>query len=84
MRNITMTMNAGSCVVSARPRPANALLAAVDVQVQGTAPSFFAPADALHLDDRKVTGLTPATDVDLAAIDKTPDVARSRSGRPPV
>ncbi|GAA6524495.1 hypothetical protein [Intrasporangium sp. DVR] len=83
MRNITTTMCAGSCVVSARPHLTNTLLAATGAEGQGTVVSFVAPAD-LRLDDRRVPGLDPAADVDLTAIYKTPDVARSRFGRPPV
>lgn len=85
MRNITMTMNAVTCVASSRLRAVNTLLAAVRVEVQGTRVSFAAPADVCHVTDLDVTGLAPfGAGVDLTAIYKTPDVARSRSGRPPV
>jgi hypothetical protein len=85
MRNITMTMNAVSCVVSARPRPASILLADVHVEAQGTGVSIVAPAGVRRMADRGVKGFVPfAAGVDLTAIYKTPDVARSRSGRPPV
>ncbi|MDC5698962.1 hypothetical protein OO014_17045 [Intrasporangium calvum] len=84
MKNMTMTMSAVSCVASARPRPATVLLAATDVQGQGTVLSFATPIDVRRVDAIEAAGLVPATDVDLTAIYKTPDVARSRSGRPPV
>ena len=90
MRNITMTMNAmtmkaASCVVSARPRPASILTADIRVEAQGTGVSIVAPAGVRRTAARGVQGSVPfAAGVDLTAIYKTPDVARSRSGRPPV
>lgn len=83
MRNITMTTNAVSCVASARP--AGILLAPHSAQVQGTGvsnASLTGPRDRVEL---PTTGLiTAVADVDFATNDKTSDVARSRSGRPPV
>lgn len=85
MRNITMTMNAVSCVASARPRSASILLADVQPGLQGTGVSIVSPADVRRIADRGVKGSVPfAAGVDFTAIYKTPDVARSRSGRPPV
>lgn len=85
MRNVTMTMNAGSCVVSARLRPASILLATGCVGAQGTGVSFLAPIDVRRGADRMVTGLVPfPAGVHYLANSKTPDVARFRSGRPPV
>ena len=84
MRNITMAMNAASCVASARPRPVSILTADVRIDAQGTGVSIVAPAD-VRTAARGVQGSVPfAAGVDLTAIYKTPDVARSRSGRPPV
>ena len=85
MRNITMTVNAASCVASARPRSASILLADIHVEVQGTGVSIVAPAGVRRFVDRGVQGSVPfAAGVDLTAINKTPDVVRSRSGGPPV
>jgi hypothetical protein len=85
MRNITMTINAVSCVAAARPRSASILLADVQVGAQGTGASIVTPAGVRRIADRGVKGFVPfAAGVDLTAINKTSDVARSRSGRPPV
>lgn len=84
MRNITMTMNAVSCVASARPRPASILLATRRFEAQGTGVSIVAPIGVRVVADRAVTGHIPFAAVGYLATNKTPDVARSRSGRPPV
>ena len=85
MRNITMTVNAASCVASARPRSASILLADIQPGLKGTGVSIVAPAGVRCIADRGVKGSVPfAAGVDLTAIYKTSDVARSRSGRPPV
>ncbi|HKX68930.1 MAG TPA: hypothetical protein VJN29_17060 [Intrasporangium sp.] len=85
MRNITMTMNAASCAALTRPRPASILLADVWSGLQGTGVSIVAPAGVRRIADRGVKGSVPfAAGVDLTAIYKTSDVARSRSGRHPV
>ncbi|MDV3223012.1 hypothetical protein [Intrasporangium sp.] len=83
MRNITMTMNAASCVASARLRQASILLATNRVGDQGTGVSIVAPI-GVRVADRAFTGHVPFAAVDHLATNKTPDVARSRSGRPPV
>ena len=85
MRNITMTMNAVSCVASARPRSASILLADIRLGLQGTGVSIVAPAGVRRIADRGVKGSVPfGAGVDLIAFDQTSDVARFRSGRPPV
>ena len=86
MDNTTMTMNAVSCVLSVRPRVAGPVrLAAAFLMDQGTTPSVAA------LTGDRVVGfgalVKGQVSVDVRAIAptyKTPDVVRSRSGRPPV
>jgi hypothetical protein len=86
MDNTTMTMNAVSCVLSVRPRIAGPVrLAAAFLMDQGTT----LPVAALTGD--RVVGfgalVKGQVSVDVRAIAptyKTPDVVRSRSGRPPV
>ncbi len=82
MENITMTMNAASCVLSVRPRPVNRVFVAdTHAQGQGTTVSTVA-----------LTGLATAifrapVSGDISAVApayKTTDVACFRSGRPPV
>ncbi len=82
----TMTKDAAFCVASVRPRVAGVLtagrLAAAQLSIQGTAPSatvIGAPVGGLApvRGDVSVAGRTFATST-------TPDVVRSRSGRPPV
>ncbi len=82
MRNITMTMNAVSCVLSVRPRGAGqSLIADLHAQGQGTTVSLLAR-----------TGLCTAVVGapifgDLSAVRptyKATDVACFRSWRPPV
>ena len=83
MRNITMTTSAVSCVASARP--ANVILAADRVQVQGTGVSIAVIPALRDRVEVPTTGLRPAVaGVDFATNHKPSDVARSRSGRPPV
>jgi hypothetical protein len=86
MANTTMTMNAVSCVLSARPRSAGQIrLADILAQGQGTAVSI-----AARMAVRVVAGAPDTGDSSVAAAltfdpnYKTSDVARSRSGRPPV
>ncbi len=81
MRNIPMTPSAVSC--AAHARPATALLAAYRVRVQGTGVSIAViPARARV--EVPTTGLLSFAGVDLPTNTKPSDVARSRSGRPPV
>ena len=82
----TMTMNAVSCVLSVRPRSAGQIrLADIHAQGQGTTVSV-----ATRMGLRAVTGAPVQGDSSVAAaltfdpIYNTSDVARSRSGRPPV
>lgn len=83
MRNIPMTRNAESCVAVARP--AMVLLAATGVQVQGTGVSAAVPTDLRDRVELPTTGIvSAAAGVDFTINYKTSDVARSRSGRPPV
>jgi len=85
MIKMTMTMNASHCDAVARPRPANVLLAATRVEVQGTGLSTVTPAGLARIVDLPFTGLVSiVADLDAATAYKTSDVARSRSGRPPV
>lgn len=82
MKNITMTTNAGVCVVSVRPRPAGQVLTAdLRAQGQGTTVSI---ARYLGLG---LIGFGAPFQGDafvVATTNKTLDVARSRLGRPPV
>jgi hypothetical protein len=87
MNITTMTMNAASCVLSVRPRPAGQIrLADTHAQGQGTGVSVVA------FMGMRAVAATPAqgdSSVARAALTfdpiyKTSDVARSRSGRPPV
>ncbi|HEU5144020.1 MAG TPA: hypothetical protein VFT81_02500 [Dermatophilaceae bacterium] len=82
MEDITMTMNAAPCVLSVRlRRPTQVISAAAVAQGQGTTVSAFALAA------RGVAVLGSPVDGDLSVIAptyKTTDVARFRSGRPPV
>ena len=54
-----MTMNAVSCVASARPRPASILLATRRFEAQGTGVSIVAPIGVRVVADRAVTGHIP-------------------------
>jgi hypothetical protein len=82
----TMTTNAVSCVLSVRLRPVGQILMADNrAQGEGTTVSFAARqgrgvAGAGSL----VEGLVPAAARTFDPDYKTIDVARSRSGRPPV
>ncbi len=82
MRNITMTMNAVSCVLSVRPRPAGQiLLADTHAQGQGTTVSFVA------LTGLRTAGVDAPIFGDFSVVRptyKTTDVACFRSWRPPV
>ena len=86
MDNTTMTMNAASCVLSVRPRIAGPVrLAAAFLMDQGTTLSVatttgvrVAPIGAGFLGQVSDEVRT------VAPTYKTLDVARSRSGRPPV
>jgi hypothetical protein len=86
MDNTTMTMNAVTCVLSVRPRIAGPVrLAAAFLMDQGTTLSV-----AAHTGDRVVgfgalvKGQVSVDVRTIAPTYKTPDVVRSRSGRPPV
>ncbi len=83
----TMTMNAASCVLSVRPRAAGQIrLADTHAEGQGTTVSIAARMGL------RMSGIAVPVqgDVSVAAAltfdpnYKTSDVARSRSGRPPV
>jgi hypothetical protein len=74
----TMTTNAVSCVLSVRLRPVGQILMADNrAQGEGTTVSFAARQG-------RVEGLVPAAARTFDPDYKTIDVARSRSGRPPV
>lgn len=82
MENITMTMNAVSCVLSVRPRPVNLVFTA-DLRAQGqgtTVSSVVRTGLRTAIFGAPVDGDVSA----IAATYKTTDVARFRSGRPPV
>jgi hypothetical protein len=86
MNITTMTMNAVSCVLSVRSRAAGQIrLADIHAQGQGTGVSV-----ATRMGSRAVAGAPVQGDSSVAAAltfdpnYKTSDVARSRSGRPPV
>ena len=82
MENITMTMHAASCVLSARPRTANVLLADSRAQGQGTTVSFANRQGRGFLAiDAPISGGVSRV---VAPAYKPTDVVRSRSGRPPV
>ena len=82
MDNTTMTMHARSCVLSARPRTANVLLADLRAQGQGTTVSIVAlEARGFIATDTPFAGVVSRT---VAPSYKPTDVVRSRSGRPPV
>lgn len=81
MENITMTMNADSCVLSVRPRLVNRVFIADLRQGQGTTVSTVALAGL----GTAVFGAPVNGDVSvIAPTYKTTDVACFRSGRPPV
>lgn len=86
MENTTMTTHARSCVLSARPRTAGVLLASGAVQGQGTTVSIVGPVAVRRvLGDAPFMGdISRAAVADFPTTYKTPDVVRSRSGRPPV
>jgi hypothetical protein len=87
MDNTTMTMNAVSCVLSVRLRPTagQVRLAAFDAPVQGTGLSIAGVMGAPVADLRSpIQGDVSVDRLGFAASYKTPDVVRSRSGRPPV
>jgi hypothetical protein len=87
MDNTTMTMNAVSCVLSVRLRPTagQVRLAAIDAPVQGTSVSVAAVLGASVADLRSpIQGDVSVDRLGFAPTYKTPDVVRSRSGRPPV
>lgn len=82
MNTITMAMNAVSCVVSARPRPVNPVfIAAPDAPAQGTTVSISGLKGLrAAVAGAPVTGRVSV----FAKTYLTTDVARFRSGRPPV
>jgi hypothetical protein len=82
MEDITMTMNADLCVLSVRlRRPAEVIVAAALALGQGTTVSTraFAGVGVAVLGSRVNGDLSV-----IAPTYKTTDVARFRSGRPPV
>ena len=87
MNITTMTMSAVSCVLSVRPRSAGQIrLADTHAQGQGTTVSIAARMGSRVV---AVAGAPVQGDSSVAALTfdptyKTSDVARSRSGRPPV
>ncbi|WP_343991988.1 hypothetical protein [Terrabacter terrae] len=86
MDNTTMTMNAVSCVLSVRLRPATGQgrVATAGAPVQGTTVSA-AGMGARVADLRSpIQGYVSVAGVTSAPAFKIPDVVRSRSGRPPV
>ena len=82
MENITMTMNAVTCVLSVRPRLVNRVfMADLRAEGQGTTVSTVALTGL----GTAVFGAPITGDVSvIAPTYKTTDVARFRSGRPPV
>lgn len=82
MNTITMAMNAVSCVVSARPRQVSPIrVADLQAQVRGTTVSIFGLKGLrAAVAGAPVTGRVPV----FAETYPTTDVARFRSGRPPV
>lgn len=82
MENITMTMHAASCVLSARPRTANVLLADLRAQGQGTTVSSVALQGRGFIATDALFGGGVSRVV--APAYKPTDVVRSRLGRPPV
>jgi hypothetical protein len=86
MDNTTMTINAVSCVTSVRPRIAGPVrLAAAFVMDQGTTlPVAALAGDRLVGFGAPVKGQVSLQVLAIAPTYKTPDVVRSRSGRPPV
>lgn len=86
MDNTTMTMNAVSCVLSVRLRPAtgDVRLAAVHAPEQGTAVSAAVLGGRLGAFIAPTTGDVSVDDRTFAPSYKTTDVVRSRPGRPPV
>ena len=84
MENTTMTMNAASCVLSVRPRPATQVLTAdIHAQGQGTTVSIASGWLLLAVLDAPFTGVVSAAAFRRPNY-KTSDVARSPWGRPPV
>ena len=86
MDNTTMTMNAVTCVLSVRPRIAGPVrLAAALVMDQGTTlPVAALTGDRLVAFGAGVKGQVSLEVRAIAPTYTTPDVVRSRSGRPPV
>ena len=86
MNITTMTMNAASCVLSVRPRAAGQiLLADTHAQGQGITVSIAARAGMrVAVVGAPVQGDSSAAALTFDPNYKTSDVARSRSGRPPV
>jgi hypothetical protein len=87
MDNTTMTMNAVSCVLSVRLRPATGQvrLAPAHAPVQGTTVSAVASMGGRLADFRApIQGDVSVAGLTFAPAYKPIDVVRSRSGRPPV
>ncbi len=86
MDNTTMTMNAVTCVASVRPRVAGPVRLAdalrtdqgITVSTAALAGGRVAGFGAPVMGEVSISALT------FVATYKTPDVVRSRSGRPPV
>lgn len=86
MNITTMTMNAASCVLSVRLRPAGQIrLADIHAEGQGTTVSIAAGQGSRAVTVAPVQGdSSVAAALTFDPTYKTSDVARSRSGRPPV